>query len=618
MRKAFCVYLVSLFTLHSFTALALNEVPPCEVTTRSEVLFFDEECFEKLEGAPADACLQDISTMKEGWHALEKVNPFIIRHPNQVLWIRFPVHNQAKDTYKRFLEFPDAHNSSIQLFSIPKSGNIIAHSPAGFDVPISKRQYRYKNLLYDLSVPYGETQWFYARLESRYESSFLVLIVSDTYLLSYFLPEYYWLGIFYGILLIMAIYNLFIYLSTREPVYVYYVLYVLCCALYTGGEDTVLFQLFWPELPALNHYLFVLSPPLLALSYILYSTAFLEVKKKFKVLIYACLASTAVAFGCSLVGQIAFYQISTFLFYMPFLILYGLAIYLYRQGKLYTRFFIIGSSFIQVSLMVFLLRKLNILPSNIFTFYTFNFAFVVEVMLFSYALADKLKLIKKEKEEAQNLLIDSLQQQEKMKDNINQELEQKVKQRTYQLEQQSLQLAQQNEQLQMMTDKLNEMNIKLDVDNWQLKKQVVEETKSRILLQEVSMEEFNEIFPDEAACYRFLEELKWQGGFVCKKCGNDTYSAGDKLFARKCRKCKYNESVTTNTLFQGVKFPIEKAFYITYRTFSDTDKITVEELANLVDIRTATVWAFRKKVQETKELKRKAKVKLTSWEQIIQ
>ncbi len=618
MRKAFCVYLVSLFTLHSFAALALNEVTPCQVTTHSEVLFFDEECFEKLEGAPADASLQEVSSMKAGWHALEQENPFIIRHPNQVLWIRFPVHNQAKDTYKRFLEFPDAHNSNIQLYSIPKSGNVINHQAVGFDLPISKRQYLYKNVLYDLAVPYGDTQWFYARLESKYESSFLVMIVSDTYVLSYFLPEYYWLGVFYGILLIMAIYNLFIYISTREPVYVYYVLYVLCCALYTGGEDTVLFQLFWPESPVFNHYFFVLSPPLLAMSYILYSTAFLEVKKRFKVLIYICFASTAIAFACSMIGQIAFYQISTFLFYMPFLILYGIAIYLYRQGKLYTRFFIIGSSFIQVSLMVFLLRKLNILPSTIFTFYTFNFAFVVEVMLFSYALADKLKLIKKEKEEAQNLLIDSLQQQEKMKDSINQELEQKVKQRTSQLEQQSTQLAQQNEQLQMMTDKLNEMNIKLDVDNWQLKKQVVEETKSRILLQEVSMEEFNEIFPDEAACYRFLEELKWQDGFVCKKCGNDTYVAGDKVFARKCRKCKYNESVTTNTLFQGVKFPIEKAFYITYRTFSDTDKITVEELANLVDIRTATVWAFRKKVQETKDLKRKAKVKLTSWEQIIQ
>jgi hypothetical protein len=618
MSKAFIVYLVSLLTLHSFTAWAINDVTPCEVTTHSDVLFFDEQCFEKLEGVSQTATFQEVSSKKEGWKPLEHSNPFIIRHPNQVMWIRFPVHNQARDMHKRFLEFPDAHNSNIQLFAVQNAGSVVTHPAVGFDLPISNRQYLYKNVLYDLAVPYGETKWFYARVESKYESSFLVMIVSDSYLLSYFLPEYYWLGIFYGILLIMAIYNLFIFLSTRESVYVYYVLYVLCCALYTGGEDTVLFQLFWPDLPVLNHYLFVLSPPLLALSYILYSTAFLEIKKKFKMIVVACLASTVLAFIFSLIGQLVFYQISTFLFYMPFLLLYGIAIYLYRQGKLFTRFFIIGSSFILVSLTVFLLRKLNVLPSNILTFYTFNFAFVVEVMLFSYALADKLKLIKKEKEEAQNLLIDSLQLQEKMKDTINQELEAKVKQRTYQLEQQSMQLAQKNEQLQMMTDKLNEMNIKLDVDNWQLKKQVVEETKSRILLQEVSMEEFNEIFPDEAACYRFLEELKWQDGFVCKKCGNDTYVAGDKLFARKCKKCKYNESVTTNTLFQGVKFPIEKAFYITYRTFSDTDKITVEELANLVDIRAATVWAFRKKVQETKDLKRKAKVKLTSWEQIIQ
>ncbi|MDB5271681.1 MAG: chromosome segregation ATPase [Chitinophagaceae bacterium] len=589
----------------------------CSYTTNSEMLFFNEACFEKLEGASSKASIEEIKH-KRGWQKLEQSNPFIINHPNEVLWIRFPVENNANDSHKRFLEFPDAHNSNIQLFSILPSGKTIVYPAVGFDLPISQREYHYKNVLYDLSIPYGETQWFYARLESKYESSFLTMIVSDAYLLSYFLPEYYWLGLFYGILFIMAIYNLFIYTSTREHVYVYYVLYVFCCALYTGGEDTILFQLFWPDWPVLNHYCFVLSPPLLTFSYTLYSISFLEIKKEFRTLIYTCFASTALAFVCALIGLNIFYKVSTFLFYIPFLILYSIAITLYRRGKLFTRFFIIGSSFILVSLTVFLLRKLNILPSNIYTFYTFNFAFVVEVMLFSYALADKLKLIKRDKEETQNLLIDSLTVQEKLKDSINRELEKKVKERTHQLEQQSLELAYKNEQLQLMTNKLNEMNIKLDVDNWQLKKQVVEETKSRILLQEVSMDEFKEIFPDESSCYRFLEELKWESGFVCSKCGNHTYMASDKLFARKCKKCRYNESVTANTLFQGIKFPINKAFYITYRTFNDTDKITVEELSQLVSIRTATVWAFRKKVQETKEAKRKAKVKLTSWEQIIQ
>ncbi len=326
MRKAFSVCLVLVLALQLSIAWASNVVTPCEVTTDSDVLFFDERCFEKLEGFSSIATFQEVLTQKQGWQPLEHNNPFIISRPNEVLWVRFPLHNQANDTHKRFLEFPDAHNSNIQLFSILKTGKVISHPAVGFDQPISKRQYLYKNVLYDLAVPYGETQWFYARLESKYESSFLVMIVSDAYLLSYFLPEYYWLGIFYGILFIMAIYNLFIFLSTRESVYVYYVLYVLCCALYTGGEDTVLFQLFWPESPALNHYLFVLSPPLLALSYILYSAGFLEIKKKFKLLIYVCLASTVLAFACSLVGEIFFYQISTFLFYMPFLLLYGIAI----------------------------------------------------------------------------------------------------------------------------------------------------------------------------------------------------------------------------------------------------------------------------------------------------
>ncbi len=581
---------------------------------------------QKIPGRYIEFLEQDVdesvSVLKllhdQRWEIVSDSHSLLIKNPDRVLWLRFSIKNNTNKPVKYYLEFADSHNSKLQIFHLNPFGSIDSMAAVGFDEPFSSRVYDHKNFVYNVSLEGGEAAYFYVKIKSRYQSYFGIKLVSDQHLISYFYKEYYWLGIFYGILFIMAMYNFFLFVSTREYVYVYYVLYVLSCALYTSGEDTILFQYLWPEHPWLNHVFFMIAPSLLAFTYVLYSTSFLEVVKSYQKWVVFCYVLVAISVLFLFIDTLFWYKVSIYFFVLPFVIVNVIALSLYKKGNVFTRFFILGSVFILFSLLIFMLRKLGYVYSNAYSYYIFNIAFVVEALLFSHALADKYRLIKAEKEQTQDVLIATLKEQEVIKDTINRELESKVKQRTEELEKKSLELSEKNEELELMAEQLKQMNLKLDVDNWQLKKQVVEETKSRILLHEVSLDEFKEIFPNESACYRFLEELKWSQGFVCKKCGSEAYSQGDKLFARKCRKCKYNESITNNTLFQGLKFPIEKAFYIAYRTFKDTDKITVEELSQLVSLRAATVWAFRKKVQEAKELKRKDKVKLSSWEQIIQ
>src|SRR5712692_3395464 len=40
-----------------------------------------------------------------------------------------------------------------------------------------------------------------------------------------------------------------------------------------------------------------------------------------------------------------------------------------------------------------------------------------------------------------------------------------------------------------------------------------------------SLTEFQEAFPDEAGCAAFLFERRWQGGFVCPRCGGERVAA---------------------------------------------------------------------------------------------
>lgn len=57
------------------------------------------------------------------------------------------------------------------------------------------------------------------------------------------------LGIIYGVLLVMLIYNLFIFLSVRDTSYLYYILYIASFGLYQVSVNGAGIEYFWPDSP---------------------------------------------------------------------------------------------------------------------------------------------------------------------------------------------------------------------------------------------------------------------------------------------------------------------------------------------------------------------------------
>ncbi len=563
----------------------------------------------------------NIATVQKagGWQSLKNVKALNVPKINTTFWIRFSIRNEDPYNMAWMLEFPDGHNSFLQLYQISSEGKIRTYPPVGMGEPLTRRPFDHKNFLFDLSIPKGDTYTYYVKVKSRYYSSFWASLRSTRYLFSYITHEYYFLGIFYGILFIMSIYNLLIYISTRERMYLFYVFYVISCGLYTFSEDLTGFHIFWPDITFFNHILFENAPNLLILTFALYSIEFLELRTHYPksttwiyiLVVLNILPSVAFSYLFPI-------QIKAILFILPFAIIYFLALRLFFSKKYKpARFFILGFSIILCSFLIFVFRTYGIVPSNLYTIYIFNFGFVLEVLIFSFGLGDKIRIIKTEKELSQQKIIEVLEEKEVLKDKINKELENKVAERTEKLRLQSEELEFANVRLKLLTEELNKMNSQLDLDNWKLKKQVKEETRSRILIEKVSYDEFLSIFPNDNSCLQYLENLKWEKGYSCKKCGYDSYSNGEKAFSRKCNKCKYSESTTAGTLFHSIKFPLNKAFYITHDTFKESNFYTLEELSDIIDLRKATVWSFRKKVQEVKAEKLKKRKSLDSWDDII-
>ncbi|MEI6173906.1 MAG: transposase [Bacteroidota bacterium] len=104
-------------------------------------------------------------------------------------------------------------------------------------------------------------------------------------------------------------------------------------------------------------------------------------------------------------------------------------------------------------------------------------------------------------------------------------------------------------------------------------------------------------FAKEEDCLQFLAEKKWEGGFICKKCGNTNYCKGKTPFARRCTRCKHEESATSHTIFHRCHIPITEAFRIVYMVCHDPT-VSTYELSRQVELRQMTCWKLKSRLME--------------------
>ncbi|VBB43752.1 conserved hypothetical protein [uncultured Paludibacter sp.] len=105
-----------------------------------------------------------------------------------------------------------------------------------------------------------------------------------------------------------------------------------------------------------------------------------------------------------------------------------------------------------------------------------------------------------------------------------------------------------------------------------------------------------ELFTDSDKVLQFISEIKWQEGFVCRKCGNTNYCEGKTPYSRRCTRCKKEESASAHTLFHNIKFPINKAFYIAYNVCILHKDFSSYNYAEQLDINQMTCWKFKRRI----------------------
>jgi hypothetical protein len=76
-----------------------------------------------------------------------------------------------------------------------------------------------------------------------------------------------------------------------------------------------------------------------------------------------------------------------------------------------------------------------------------------------------------------------------------------------------------------------------------------------------NLREFDRLFAHKDACLRFLEQVRWgDRGFACQSCGGrEFWTLGTGL--RRCKGCRFKNSVKTGTIFESSRLPLKMWFY---------------------------------------------------------
>jgi transposase-like protein/predicted RNA-binding Zn-ribbon protein involved in translation (DUF1610 family) len=116
--------------------------------------------------------------------------------------------------------------------------------------------------------------------------------------------------------------------------------------------------------------------------------------------------------------------------------------------------------------------------------------------------------------------------------------------------------------------------------------------------------DFGKVFHNDESCVAYLADLKWQDGFICKKCG---HTSGCKKAGHNyhCYKCNHVESATSGTLFHRIRFGLHKAFHIVFEMVNSSKGMSSIQVGLRYGIRQPTAWTFMHKVRKAMESSKK-------------
>ena len=307
-----------------------------------------------------------------------------------------PLNPQIHRTWLLELAYPPMDN--IDLYLADASGNYRLAERTGDALPFDSRQIKENNYLFELNFSPGQSQTVYLRVASQGSVQAPLTLWSAQAYLEEQPVRIYILGLIYGVLLGMLVYNLFIYLSVRDTSYLYYIFYIASFGLYQLSVNGAAVQYFWPNNPWWAN----ASTPFLIGSAAFFgcqfARTFLHTATHSRWLDRALMLLMAVGVLVMVLALTTSYAVSLRLatgLALAFIVtIFTAGVVAWVRGLRVARYFVIAWSAFLLGGLVNTLMVLGYLPNVFLTMYASQIGSAIEVGLLSLALADRINAMR--------------------------------------------------------------------------------------------------------------------------------------------------------------------------------------------------------------------------------
>ena len=323
-------------------------------------------------------------------------------------WFMFRVKNTEIDPVAWILEFSYPLIDYIDLY-VPEDGTYRVME-TGDRLPFDQREMPVRTFAFPLTTKPGE-QTFFLRVASSGSLTVPLTGWSPPVFQQKTNIETLIFGLIYGTLFAMAFYHLFIFFSIREKSYIYLTFFILAAGLFMMTHNGLSYQYFWPDSPALAHRVYPLLLALANLAALQFARGFLNTRNRFprgEGMLLAAMAVAALLVPLSMVMDY-FHTVraTTLLTAISSILLISAGIVSLVRGHREARYYLLACIAFFLGAMLTAVRAYGLLPENIITAWSSQVGLMAMALLFSFGVADKITVMRREREKAVKDLAES-------------------------------------------------------------------------------------------------------------------------------------------------------------------------------------------------------------------
>lgn len=356
---------------------------------------------------------------------------------NSAHWIRIPINEVGGDAGSKVLEIPYAQISEISFYAPNKEAIV-----TGSRYPITTRAYFHRFFAFPIE-PTNAPQYVYLRVASDYALTVPIKLWKESDFYHHQQKTLMVQFLYYGGLLALLIYNLFLFISLRNKQFLYYALFAGLCGLGMLAGNGYGRLLLWSDFPKFDGISQTILFGLTSAMGAVFTSAFLSTREKLPT------THRLLNIGAALFVLVAAFLLVTLRVNLPttwafqlfalngiftFFCIILAGIQSIKLGYKPARFFSLAWGVLFAGVTIASLRAFGLIASNIVTEYILQISSSIEMLVFSLALAAMIAEEKIHREAAQARALTAENNLVKTLSSSKNNLEKLVAKRTRELE----------------------------------------------------------------------------------------------------------------------------------------------------------------------------------------